>query len=180
MRGEGEEGRAVNIPASPRRSSSPACHLPVSVTISATLCSFMQFSRLISSNVTRPQSIGHYIWPTPIVQFWPYAKPTPHHSQLNPPPPPCCNMQFVQCMLQSINTFLFAALQLPVRLSACLSVRLSVCVSLSLCPLFSSSCPTVYPHVPFVPLCSCVRLAAKIQLPHALLHNACESECECV
>lgn len=177
MRGEGEGGRAVNIPASPRRSSSPACHLPVSVTISATLCSFMQFSRLISSNVTRPQSIGHYIWPTPIVQFWPYAKPTPHHSQLTPPPPSL--LQYAICAVHvAVHQHLFicrsAAACPPVRLSACLSA------CLSLCPHFSSSCPTVYPHVPFVPLCSCVRLAAKIQLPHALLHNACESECECV
>lgn len=178
MRGEGEGGRAVNIPASPRRSSSPACHLPVSVTISATLCSFMQFSRLISSNVTRPQSIGHYIWPTPIVQFWPYAKPTPHHFQLPLPlPVAICNLCSACC---SPSTPFY--LPLSSCLSVCPLVCLSACLSacLSLCPHFSSSCPTVYPHVPFVPLCSCVRLAAKIQLPHALLHNACESECECV
>lgn len=144
---EGEVGRAVNIPASPRRSTSPACHLPVSVTISATLCSFMQFSRLISSNVTRPQSIGHYIWPTPIVQFWPYAKPTPHHSLL----------QYAICAVHvAVHQHLFicrsATACPPVRLSACLSVRLSVCASLSLstlhlvlphCISTRSICPTV-------------------------------------
>lgn len=125
----------------------------------------MQFSRLISCNVMRPQCIGQ----TVIQQFLAICQgmqQCPIHLALPPlplplPPTRPLHLQYAICaaMLQSINTFLFADLSLSLQLSHSLPTLFSYSLSL-LFPL----CLPLLTH--------CAAVAAKIQLPHALLHNA--------